>query len=216
MPDDQPQPTRAARTRAAARERREQEKRELRQAILETAGRLFVAQGYDGFSLRQVAEQIGYSPATIYLHFKDKDDLLFTVVDEGFDRFGLALKTAADSATDPWERIVKLGQAYVGFGLSHPVHYQLMFMRRADFLLDSQPDKKQPRINSFGVLQEAVEVAMEAGVLRGTDVQLVSATLWALVHGIAALAIAMPFITEEYALQINELAAEMMQRGLAK
>src|SRR5688500_18400357 len=107
MTDDQPQParTRAARTREAARERREHEKRELRQAILETAGRLFVAQGYDGFSLRQVAEQIGYSPATIYLYFKDKDDLLFTVVDEGFMRFGAALQAAADGTEEPWERL---------------------------------------------------------------------------------------------------------------
>ncbi|HEY1016503.1 MAG TPA: TetR/AcrR family transcriptional regulator [Herpetosiphonaceae bacterium] len=215
MSDEQPQPTRAARTRAAARERREQEKRELRQAILDTAGKLFAEQGYDRFSLRQVAEQIGYSPATIYLYFKDKDDLLFTVVDEGFRRFGEALKAASDSATNHWERIVTIGQAYVRFGLAYPVHYHLMFIQRSDFLLDCPPEEHQPRINSFNVLQDAVAGAMAAGELRGSDVRLVSGTLWALVHGIVALAISMPFITDEEATRMNDLAGEMIQRGLA-
>jgi AcrR family transcriptional regulator len=51
---------------------------------VDAAGALFLEQGYERFSLRKVAERIGYSPTTIYLYFRDKDDLLFTVVDEGF------------------------------------------------------------------------------------------------------------------------------------
>ena len=76
--------TRAERLRAASRIRREQQRQELRQAILTAASDVFLAQGYAGFSVRQVAERIGYSAATIYLYFQDKDDLLFAVVDEGF------------------------------------------------------------------------------------------------------------------------------------
>src|SRR2546428_13605803 len=89
--------TRAERVRNASRQRRAHEKQELRAAILAAAGKLFDEQGYERFSLRQVAELIGYSPTTIYLYFKDKDDLLFTVVDEGFDRFGQQLADAAAS-----------------------------------------------------------------------------------------------------------------------
>jgi AcrR family transcriptional regulator len=48
-----------------------------RQAILTAAGALFLEQGYERFSLRKVAERIGYSPTTIYPYFRDKDDLLF-------------------------------------------------------------------------------------------------------------------------------------------
>src|SRR5260370_7898358 len=80
--------TQAQRLRQAIRHRQDQEKQALRQTILTTAGELFLEQGYDHFSLRKVAERIGYSPTTIYLYFRDKDDLLFTVVDEGFTRFG--------------------------------------------------------------------------------------------------------------------------------
>src|SRR5260370_8244484 len=87
--------TQAVRLRKAIRHRQAQEKQELRQAILTAAGELFLEQGYERFSLRKVAERIGYSPTTIYLYFRDKGDLLFTVVDEGFDRFTHQLAAAS-------------------------------------------------------------------------------------------------------------------------
>src|SRR5215831_8637617 len=124
--------TQGERLRQAIRHRQAQEKQELRQAILKAAGELFLEQGYERFSLRKVAERIGYSPTTIYLYFRDKDDLLFTVVDEGFARFGQQLAAAAESQEDPWERLIALGRAYVAFGLEYPVYYQLMFMQRAE------------------------------------------------------------------------------------
>jgi AcrR family transcriptional regulator len=92
--------TRSERIRKASRHRREHEKEELRQMILKTAGELFLEQGYDRFSMRQLAERIGYSVATPYLYFRDKDDLLFTVVDEGFAHFKLQLVEAAASSDD--------------------------------------------------------------------------------------------------------------------
>src|SRR5215213_6311078 len=87
--------TRAERLREASRQRRDQEKQDVRQVILDAAADLFREHGYERFSLRQVAERIGYSPTTIYLYFTDKDDLLFTVADVGFMRFGEQLVAAA-------------------------------------------------------------------------------------------------------------------------
>ncbi|MFH4082248.1 helix-turn-helix domain-containing protein, partial [Acinetobacter baumannii] len=71
--------TRQARIRQNSAQRRERSRQETRQAILEAAIQMFEREGYEGFSLRQVAENIGYTPTTIYLYFKDKDDLLFAV-----------------------------------------------------------------------------------------------------------------------------------------
>src|SRR6266699_6751169 len=140
--------TQAERLRQGIRHRQEQEKQELRQAILTAAGELFLEQGYERFSLRKVAERIGYSPTTIYLYFRDKDDLLFSVVDEGFMRFGQQLAAAAESHEDPWERLNALGQAYVAFGLQNPVYYQLMFMWRVDFLTQARAGEQRPRLEA--------------------------------------------------------------------
>ncbi len=206
--------TQAERLRKAIRHRQAQEKQELRQAILTAAGELFLEQGYERFSLRKVAERIGYSPTTIYLYFRDKDDLLFTVVDEGFVRFGHQLAAAAESQEDPWERIIALGRAYVTFGLQNPVYYQLMFMQRTDFLTQRQVGESQPRIASFQVLREAVQQAIDARVLRPGDAQSYSDVLWALVHGITSLAISMPTFDASRLQRTMETAWQMECQGL--
>jgi AcrR family transcriptional regulator len=206
--------TQAERLRQAIRHRQVQEKQELRQTIVATAGELFLEQGYDHFSLRKVAERIGYSPTTIYLYFRDKDDLLFTVVDEGFTRFGQQLQAAAASTEDPWERVIALGRAYIAFGLQNQMYYQLMFMQRADFLTQERKGEGQPRLATFVVLQQAVLQAIEAGVLRPGDAETYSNVLWAMVHGMVSLAISLPTFYGTRLQQTMEAAWQMECEGL--
>jgi AcrR family transcriptional regulator len=206
--------TQAQRLRQAIRHRQEREKQELRQAILAAAGELFLEQGYERFSLRKVAERVGYSPTTIYLYFRDKDDLLFTVVEEGFKRFGQQLAAAAESQEDAWERLIALGRAYVAFGLQNPVYYQLMFMQRADFLMHTPVGESQPRIMSFQVLRQTVQQAIDAGVLRPGDAESYSDVLWALVHGMVSLAISMPMFDASRIQRTMETAWQMECQGL--
>lgn len=206
--------TQAERLRQAIRHRQEHEKQELRQAILTAAGELFLEHGYERFSLRKVAERIGYSPTTIYLYYQDKDDLLFTVVDEGFVQFGHQLVAASESQEDPWERIIALGRAYVNFALQNPVYYQLMFMQRTDFLTQKQIGESQPRIASFQMLQQAVQQAIDAGVLRPGDAENYSDVLWAMVHGMASLAISMPSFDASRIQRTMETAWQMECQGL--
>jgi AcrR family transcriptional regulator len=201
------------RLRRASRRRREQEKQELRQAILAASAELILERGYDGFSLRQVAERIGYSATTIYLYFRDKDDLVGAVVAEGFARFLRRLE--AVRTADPLARLGELGRAYVRFGLDNPVFYQLMFMQRADLLARARGPESPPEGASFRVLLDAVQAAIDAGVLRPGDARAYSGALWAMVHGIVALAIAMPSIGRAGAEQLTEVALGMASRGLA-
>jgi AcrR family transcriptional regulator len=208
--------TRAERVRQASRQRREQEKQELRQLILKTAAELFVERGYENFSLRQVAERIGYSATTIYLYFKDKDDLLFTLVDDAFARFTQDITAAAASTDDPAERLIALGRAYIAFGLDNPVYYQLMFMQRSDFLMGYRAGEDQPRRASLLGLQHAVQEAIDAGVLRPGDAVTYGDTLWALVHGIVALAISIPFLDPVRVQRAADMALEMIYEGLRR
>jgi AcrR family transcriptional regulator len=206
--------TQAERLHRAIRHRQAQEKQTLRQTILTAAGELFLEQGYERFSLRKVAERVGYSPTTIYLYFRDKDDLLFTVVEEGFVQFGRQLVAAAESQADPWERIIALGRAYVNFALQNPIYYQLMFMQRTDFLTQKQMGESQPRIASFHMLQQAVQQAIDAGVLRPGDAESYSDVLWAMVHGMASLAISMPAFDASRIQRTMETAWQMECQGL--
>ncbi len=208
-------PTRVQRLSQASRQRREGEKQELRRAILQAASELFVERGYEGFSLRQVAERIGYSPTTIYLYFADKDKLLFALLDDAFDQFGTALRQAADPVTDPLAKLAALGRAYVQFGLTHPQHYQLMFVMRGDFLLQARAAETEPRIASFRVLRDTVAYALEAGSLRPGDADAISLLLWAIMHGIVSLAISMPaMVTPERVARAELDVLDLIQHGL--
>ena len=68
-------------------ERKEKQKAELKQLILEASVKLFSEHGYDGFSMRKIAEMIEYSPTTVYLYFKDKNEILFDLHEIGFRKF---------------------------------------------------------------------------------------------------------------------------------
>ena len=207
--------TQAERLREVSRRRREREKEDLRRAILDAAGSLFLEHGYEGLSMRQIAERIGYSATTIYRYYEDKDDLLFAIVHEGFLRFGGQLTKAAQSSGDPRERLAALGHAYIEFGLRNPVYYRLMFMQRFDFLFESRAEQQEPMVDSFAVLRGAVEQAMRAGVLRQGDPETTGVVIWSVVHGITSLAIAdAKRFNKRQVRESTELAMRMIREGL--
>ena len=220
---ESPATTRAIRTQNASQLRREQERRDLRQLILQAAGDEFLEKGYDSFSLRRVAERIGYTPTTIYLHFRNKDDLLLATVQEGFEGFDRKMEETASAHADPLERIEALGRAYIEFGLQNPALYRLMFMQRSDFyfmprFVEDRKDQdegksgatakessevasgvvERPRTVAMALLVAAVEEGIAAGVIKDTEPIIAADVLWAGAHGLVSLAIS-PLMSPEHA-----------------
>ncbi len=214
MSDETLASTRAERTRARSEERRRQRKAETRRAILEAATGLFLEHGYERFSLRQVAEAIGYSPTSIYLYFEDKDDLLFHAALEGFRVFGERLQAAYESSSDPARRLSALGSAYVEFGLAHPIHYRLMFMQRGEFLDRKPPEDHAPVIDSFGLLLRTVSEGLEAGRFKPGDARTYAGMIWAAVHGIVALAISTSYIDDDAARAMKNQLDSALEGGI--
>ncbi|HET7205640.1 MAG TPA: helix-turn-helix domain-containing protein, partial [Terriglobales bacterium] len=110
----------------SASSRRRKHKEELRRFILDAAREIFVRQGYESFSMRKLAEKIEYSPGSVYLHFKSKEELFECLVEESFARL---LKTLAALRNgkewqDPVEELKKGMRAYVEFGLRNPNDYR--------------------------------------------------------------------------------------------
>ena len=180
--------TRDERIQTRSAKRRAKQKEELRRAILTAAQDLFLEHGYEGFSLRQVAEEVGYSPTTIYLYFSDKDELLLHVSLEGFQTFGEMLRAGYESSDDPREKLEALGEQYFKFGLENPAHYRLMFMQRTDMRMEELPEGYTPPKESFGYLVRTVQECVDAGYLRGDATEHAN-FIWSGIHGIVALAL---------------------------
>lgn len=176
--------------RDASRARRDSGKNALRASIVSAAAEVFLEKGYEDFSMRQVAARIGYSATTIYHHFLNKEDLLKAVLAMAFTKFDAALLEAVEAETEPSRRMGALGKAFVRFGVAHPVHYQLMYLHRPNWLEadDGNPAKIAQR-SSYGLLLAGVVEAVEKGWLPQADPRVLADWMWATVHGLVMLGI---------------------------
>lgn len=168
-------------------ERKDRERRQMREAVLDAAMKLFVEEGYENVSIRRIAERIEYSPATIYLYFKDKDDILFALHKLAFGKLNEA-QAGTQSVKDPLKRLRKHGETYVRFGLENPELYDLMFIMRAPARKIMQEAEWEIGMRGYELLKKNVRDCMEAGLIRSTrSVDSIAFALWSFVHGIVSL-----------------------------
>jgi AcrR family transcriptional regulator len=177
------------------KERRERERDAVRTKILDAARTLFAAQGYEGVSMRAIAEKIEYSPTLIYQYFADKETLIKELCAEDFEELALQLQSTLKIA-DPIERLHQCGRDYVRFGIANPNHYRLMFMTPRPVHHDKEEEEKRkgkPETDAYELVRILVRGAAAEGRLRDpdADVDLVAQTLWAGLHGVIALHIVM-------------------------
>ncbi len=167
---------------------REQHRADVRSRILDAARASFIHEGYKSFSLRKLAKQIEYSPAAIYKHFKNKNEIFECLRKESFDALITAsLKLAVAPDENPVDRLKRGMQAYVDFGLKNPDQYRLAFVVQQV----EAPGLPDPGAAYQG-LQTRVEACIEAGQFRSGDVQVMAQSLWAAVHGITSLLVQKP------------------------
>jgi len=177
-----------------SKQRREREKEELRQEILDAARELFVQEGYENVSMRRIAEKIEYSPTTIYLYFDDKVSLLYAICEETFARLARRMETIAKDADDPVRALKKGCRAYVDFGLKYPNHYKVTFINHPEHPRDDKRHLKEQSMGmrAYGNLRAAVEACIKAKKFRETNVDAVTQMVWAGGHGVTSLLITMP------------------------
>jgi len=205
------------------KERREREKSETRDKILDAARELFITEGYDGVSMRKVAERIEYSPTAIYVHFADKEDLFHELCYQDFARLAEVFQSAT-MPLDPVERLKHIGRTYLEFGVRYPNHYKLMFMTPHPIAELDERDhevKGNPEVDAYAFLKLTVQQAIDAGRFRDDlkDAELISQTVWAGVHGVISLQIAKcndAWVEWRPIEQRAELMLEATLRGLLK
>ena len=170
-------------------ERKEKQKLEIRKMILDASMKLFVEEGFAHVSIRRIADLIEYSPTTVYLYFKDKDEIFFSLHEIGFQKMQ-ELNRNLESIQNPLVRLHKMGENYLNFGMENPEYYNLMFIER-------EPMKKLTQMGcdwengdaAINLLKDTVQECMEKGYLAKGDPHLVSLSVWSIVHGLVSLAI---------------------------
>lgn len=161
---------------------------ELRAEILTAAMDLLSETGDEqAVSVRAVAQRVGVSVPSIYLHFADKSALLDAVCDQVFEALHVRLRAAGEAADNPFEGLRAQGNAYVHFALENAEQYRLVMMLKRT----EHSAEQVIAAGAFGYLVDSVRQCAAEGVYDGDPVEL-ALGLWATAHGIAALLIAKP------------------------
>ena len=173
-------------------ERKEKQKQEIRTAILEASIKLFKEEGFENVSIRKIAEIIQYSPTTIYLYFKDKNEILYELCEQGFDKINI-FADSLDAISDPLERLKKIGEFYLLFGSNFPEYYDLMLIQEAPMVHHAGLKLQDwPAANKiFNRLTLLVQECIDQNKIPAGDAELIAITLWSCLHGLISLNIRM-------------------------
>lgn len=172
--------------------RRQRERSDMRRLILDAAREMFVRLGYEATTMRAIADRIGYTPTAIYHHFRNKEALLTELTTVDFRALQQVFLEIGE-VRDPVERLRRTGQAYIEFGLRHPMQYQLMFMTPHPPVKDPEAIKQgDPSEDAYAFLVQSCTQAIAEGRFRPEykDPHEVAQMLWSACHGIVSLRIA--------------------------
>lgn len=165
----------------------------LREEIVAAAKKLLAESGRaDDVSIRAVADAVGVTSPSIYLHFTDKTDLLGAVVVDVFRELDDAMQAGAADEPTPLGRLRAYGMSYVRFAVSHPEHYRIATM---DPLARPNVEVDEVlRSSAFEHFRTTVAECIAAGVFAGGNELEITLDLWAAAHGVASLVIAKPYL----------------------
>jgi AcrR family transcriptional regulator len=172
------------RDRALAQVRRTRDTEQTRQQILDAASELFVSDGYEAVSVRKIAAKANLSHGTIYIHFKDKEDLLYQASEEQFMRMMSRLRRLPRSR-DPLQRLGDSLLEAMRFGLDHPNEYQLMMGLQTTFGGPKSVNQWGPSADQVGAFfTSLLNDGYESGAIVPRDKKLDELVLLGLIHGV--------------------------------
>lgn len=170
-------------------ERKERHKEDLKNEILQAAKSLFTEKGFEATSIRAIAEKIEYSPATIYLYYKDKNEIVHALHREGF-KLLVSHFEVLNNVSHPFERLKGMGRAYIQFALQNPDIYKLLFtmeepLKHVATCFEDWDEGDR----AFDILSRTVTECQKAGYFPGFEPIQLSFVIWSTMHGLCTLRI---------------------------
>jgi AcrR family transcriptional regulator len=164
-----------------------------RAEILAAAERIFVEHGYEGATIRKIADEVGLSSTALYMHFAEKGEILQEICREAFASLLQMNQAIVAEPGGPEQRLRRMMRAYIDFGFANPNAYRLIYMTRPTELEHGAQSAAQELGGGlYRSFEAVVEDAEAAGLLRG-EVRSTAQALWAGCHGVVSLVITKPY-----------------------
>ncbi|MBW2312725.1 MAG: TetR/AcrR family transcriptional regulator [Deltaproteobacteria bacterium] len=158
-----------------------------RSELCRVATRQFAEAGYDGVTLRGLANELGVSPMTPYRYFENKEAIFESVRASAFDRFGdhTTRTREATNALPPIEQLRAMGKSYVEFAIAEPHDYRIMF--EVDHLMPNDDAFiEERRARCWDQILAVTRRCIAEGAMDG-DPLLIAHLCWVTLHGLVTL-----------------------------
>jgi AcrR family transcriptional regulator len=158
-----------------------------RAEILHAAEHIFVRDGYQGATIRKIAEEVGVSSTALYMHFHDKDEMLLEICEGAIAALLASNNEIAAMPVDAPGRVRLMLEAYIRFGLENPNTYRLAFCSaRVDLGEERGRVAADLGARCYDYFVGAVAAIAAEGRLRFGDADSAARTLWAAAHGLVS------------------------------
>ena len=161
----------------------------LREVLVETGLKVIEKHGVAALTLREIGAQAGVSRTAAYRHFASKEDLLCAISEAGFALFRRDMETAMAAAPAGFPgRLRATAVAYARFALRHRARFTVMF----DAARPREPECETPGEGdlAYAQLEGVIRGGQETGEVRAGDTKLLAEMVWAHIHGISTLRLA--------------------------
>ena len=164
-----------------------------RAEILKAAERIFVAEGYEGATIRRIAEEVGVSSTALYMHFPDKSAILHEITEITFRVLLARNSEIAGLPLDPVVRVRMMLEAYMQWGLEQPNAYELVYCQRGPVSNTPWPEGATDLSRQcYETFSAVVREVAASGRLRTGTGDTAAKALWMACHGVVALAASRP------------------------
>ncbi|MFN3229925.1 MAG: TetR/AcrR family transcriptional regulator [Asticcacaulis sp.] len=184
--------------------------------ILAAAERIFVEYGYEGATIRKIADEVGVSSTALYMHFRDKSEILLEICRESFERLIEGVMELALSDMPVRDRIRAMMKSYIAFGLENPNSYRLIYLTRPQEANEGASDVARdlggPLFRQFmdTVAQYAEAYPLTVSHRAATEI------LWAGIHGLVSLYITKPYFEWSDPAALQDQMVDTLLSGLHK
>ena len=171
-------------------ERKEREKIQRRNAILEAAEKIFFGKGFEDSTMDDVAEQAELSKGTLYLYFKSKEDLFSAIAKKGENILEELFREAVKNRKNGLNKVRAIGEAFVKFYTEyHEYHEAILYSHSKKEDTNGNTDvSENEKHESNSVFVEAIIEGISDGSIRPEiDPVMTSFLLWGQTMGVLML-----------------------------
>jgi AcrR family transcriptional regulator len=160
----------------------------LKEEFLRIAFEFIQTDDIDKLTLKILSEKTNTSRSAIYRHFENKDALIATMIEKGFDRFDDAVAPVLLDKEKPLvDRFYLGGKHYIAFAKSEPNLYRLLFGYKYSHIREDIISIKSDNCQGFHALKKTIEEGQESGIVKKESAYNQAIIVWSSLHGLASL-----------------------------